>query len=198
MESIMEKEFLTDLIITKIHSVTTMYNETGSRSKRTYRPYCAIVIKYSGETEYTYYDGKYISNKNNMVILPKGSAYEWTCTKSGHYSIIEFDCDKTLDKILSFPISNSEKILKIFKDLEYKRTLREPLYELECIRDTYDIILKLLQASQRAYQPATKQRKIQPAVDYIAQSLGYLNIYDFSRTFKKYTGVSPTNYLKLN
>lgn len=31
----------------------------------------------------------------------------------------------------------------------------------------------------------------------IAQSLGYLNIYDFSRTFKKYTGLSPTNYLKL-
>ena len=255
----MEKDFLTDLFITKIHSVTTMYNETGSRSKRTYRPYCAIVIKYSGETEYTCRDGKYISNKNNMVILPKGSAYEWTCTKSGYYSIIEFDCNKTLYKILSFPISNSDKILKIFKDLEYKRTLREPLYELECIRGTYDIILKLLQASQRAYQPASKQRKIQPAVDYIAlnynqnitndelaaltslstvyfrklfteiyemspityihtlrikkaeemlqsdygsitdiaQSLGYLNIYDFSRTFKKYTGLSPTNYLKI-
>ena len=255
----MEKDFLTDLFITKIHSVTTMYNETGSRSKRTYRPYCAIVIKYSGETEYTCRDGKYISNKNNMVILPKGSAYEWTCTKSGYYSIIEFDCNKTLYQILSFPIRNSDKILKIFKDLEYKRTLREPLYELECIRGTYDIILKLLQASQRAYQPASKQRKIQPAVDYIAlnynqnitndelaaltslstvyfrklfteiyemspityihtlrikkaeemlqsdygsitdiaQSLGYLNIYDFSRTFKKYTGLSPTNYLKI-
>ena len=30
----------------------------------------------------------------------------------------------------------------------------------------------------------------------IALSLGYANIYDFSRTFKKYTGVSPMKYLK--
>ena len=254
----MINSFLTDLIITKIHSVTTMYNETGSRSKRTYRPYCAIVIKYSGETEYTCHDGKYISNKNNMAILPKGSAYEWTCTKSGYYSIIEFDCNKTFHKIFSFPINNSEKILKIFKDLEFKRTLKSPLYELECIKSTYDIILQLLQASPRIYQSADKLRKIQPAVDYIAQnynksitndelaaltslstvyfrklftdifemspisyihnlriqkaqemlqsdyssitdiaqSLGYLNIYDFSRTFKKHTGLSPTNFIK--
>jgi len=28
----------------------------------------------------------------------------------------------------------------------------------------------------------------------IAQSLGYLNIYDFSRAFKKYTGISPSKY----
>ena len=28
----------------------------------------------------------------------------------------------------------------------------------------------------------------------IAQSLGYLNIYDFSRTFKKYVGISPSKY----
>ena len=194
-----------------------------------------------------------------MVILPKGSNYEWICTKSGYYYTIEFDCDKTFDYIFSFPINNSEKILKIFKDLEYKRTLKSTFYELECIKGTYDIILQLLQASPRIYQSADKVRKIQPAVDYIAQnynktvtndelaaltslstvyfrklfteiyemspityvhtlrikkaeemlqsdygsitdiaqSLGYLNIYDFSRTFKKYTGLSPTNYLKL-
>jgi len=28
----------------------------------------------------------------------------------------------------------------------------------------------------------------------IAQSLGYLNIYDFSRAFKKHTGISPSKY----
>jgi YesN/AraC family two-component response regulator len=30
----------------------------------------------------------------------------------------------------------------------------------------------------------------------VAESLGYLNIYDFSRTFKKHTGISPTKYEK--
>ncbi len=255
----MEKDFLTDLIITKIHSVATIYNEAGTKSKKLFRPYSAIVIKYSGETEYNCQGEIYLSNISNIVILPKGCSYEWTCTKSGHCSIIDFDCNKTHDKIFHFSVNNGEKILNRLKELEYKRTLRNPLYEMECIKGTYDIIIKLLQASSRAYQPVSKQNKIQPAVDYIAlnynknltndelaaltslstvyfrklfteiygmspityvhslrikkatemlqsdygsitniaHSLGYQTIYDFSRTFKKYIGVSPSNYLML-
>lgn len=34
------------------------------------------------------------------------------------------------------------------------------------------------------------------SVSDIAYALGYTNIYEFSRTFKKYTGLSPTHYLK--
>ena len=256
----MKREFLTDLVITKISLCTAIYNEKGSKSKRICRPCWAVLIKFEGETEYISNGKKYISNKKNMVILPKGSNYEWHCTNSGYYYGIEFECDKTIDHILTFPINNSEKILKIYQDLEYKRTLKSPFYELECIKGTDDIILRLLQASPSIYQSADKRKKIQPAVDYItqnynknmtnddlaamtslstvyfrklftevfgvspityvhemrirkaqemlqsdygsitdiAQSLGYLNIYDFSRTFKKHTGVSPLNYLKLN
>lgn len=254
----MEREFLTDLIIKKINLTAAIYNETGSKGKRNNRSCWGVIMKFEGETEYICNGQNYISNKNNMVILPKGSNYEWHCTKSGYFYNIEFDCDKTFDYIFSFSINNSEKILKIFKDLEYKRVLKSPFFELECIKGTYDIILHLLQATPRIYQSPEKSRKIQPAVDYIAQnynknitndelaaltslstvyfrklfteiyemspityvhtlrikkakemlqsdygsitdiaqSLGYLNIYDFSRTFKKHTGVSPTNYLK--
>lgn len=255
----MEKDFLTDLIITGIHSTTTIYNEAGTRNRKLCRPNCGVLIKYSGETEYTCRGEKYISNKDNIIILPKGSAYEWVCTKSGHCAILDFDCNKTHDKILCIPVNNGEKYLKLLKEVEYKRTVRNPLYEMECIRDTYDILLKLQQAeSYYAYHPASKFNKIQPAVDYIAlnynknitndelaaltslstvyfrklftelygmspityvhtlrikkatemlqsdygsitniaQSLGYSTIYDFSRTFKKYMRVSPSNYLK--
>jgi len=36
------------------------------------------------------------------------------------------------------------------------------------------------------------------SISDIAVSLGYSNIYEFSRTFKKHTGLSPTEYLKSN
>ena len=254
----MEKELLTDLIIKNFILITSIYHETGSKGKRINRPCWGIIMKFEGETEYLCNKKKYISNKNNLVILPKGSNYEWHCTKSGYFYDIEFDCDKTIDHIYTFPINNSEKILKIYKELEYKRTLKTPLCELECIKGTYDIILQLLQNAPRIYQSADKMKKILPAVDYIAQnynksitndelaaltslstvyfrklftdifemspityihhlrikkaqemlrsdygsitdiaqSLGYLNIYDFSRTFKKHTGLSPTNFMK--
>ncbi len=254
----MYTDILTDLIITKILYINTIYNEGNTRIKKMQRTKWAIVQKYEGETEY-YINGKTIlSNKNNMVILPKGTNYDWLCTKSGHYSIIEFDCDKTHNELLSFPISEqlSEKILKTIKELEYKRTLKAPFFEIESLRDTYDIILKLASSQAKEYRPSSLQSKIKNAEDYIAKnysknitnddlaamcnistvyfrkiftqvygispisyihsirikkakemlnmdyssitnvalSLGYADIYDFSRTFKKYVGVSPKRF----
>lgn len=249
-------DILSNLVITKIYSVSTMYTEKNTKIKRNDRPCWAIVIKYEGETLY-FSEGKtYRSDGNNLVVLPKGCSYEWCCTHSGHYSIIEFESELICRDIFSFSVKNSEKILKLFKELEYKRTLRKSMYELESIRDTYSILLMLIQLTKRNYLPAEKINKISPALEYIAknynnnikndvlanlcnisavyfrklfteimgtspisyvhelrikkakemlksdygsitdiaQSLGYLNIYDFSRDFKKHTGVSPSKY----
>ncbi len=252
----MNLEILSDLIITKVYSATTMYTEKNTKTKRDNRLCWAIVIKYEGETVYTSKGKSYLSDIHNLVILPKGCSYEWCCTHSGHFSIIEFESELICSDIFSFPVNNSEKFLKLFKELEYKRTLKKPMYEPESIRDTYSIILMLTQTISKRYLPTEKRIKISPALDYIAknyntdiknddlaqltglstvyfrklftdvvgtspityihelrikkakemlksdygsitdiaESLGYLNIYDFSRTFKKYTGVSPSKY----
>lgn len=251
-------ESLSDLIITKVYSATTIYTEKNTKAKRNNRPCWAIVVKYEGETTYVSEGKSFISNIHNLVILPKGCSYEWHCTHSGHFSIIEFDSKIVCNDIYSFPVKNSDKILKIFKELEYKRTIKKQMYEIESIRDTYSILIMLLQSSQKAYLPTGKLSKINPAIDYIAknynknitndelahltgmstvyfrklftevcgvspisyvhklrikkakemlksdygsvtdiaESLGYLNIYDFSRAFKKHTGISPTKYQK--
>lgn len=252
----MNLEILSDLIITKVYSATTMYTEKNTKTKRNNRSCWALVIKYEGETIYTVKEKNYLSDINNLVILPKGCSYDWHCTQSGHYLIIEFESELVCHNIFSFPVKHGEKILKLFKDLEYKRTLRNPMYETESIRDTYSILLLLVQSLQKKYLPTDKLGKINPALEYIAnnynknikndvlanlcnlstvyfrklfteimgaspisyvhelrikkakemlrsdygnikdiaESLGYLNIYDFSRTFKKYTGISPSKY----
>lgn len=252
----MSKEFLSNLIIKKVFSASSVYNNTNAKAKRIDRSCWAIIIKYEGETIYKVNGKRYISNKNNLVILPKGCSYEWLCTKSGYFSIIEFDCDSTSDDIFTFNIKDGEKILKIFKKLEYKRTFKSTTCDMECIRDCYSIIISLIQSSDKYYSPSHNQQKIAPALEYIAKnytkntdndelaaitgfstvhfrklftetmgsspqayihklrikkakemlksdyscitdiaySLGYLSIYDFSRTFKKYTGVPPSKY----
>ena len=166
----MEKDFLADLMISKVHSIYHMYNAEGTKSRRINRPGWAVLLKYTGETTYRCNGEHIISNAGQMVILPKGCSYDWECTVSGHYYSIEFDWEQTCEHIFSFPINNCEKFLKIYKDLEYKRTLKDPFYELECIKGTYDIILKLLNSGGKPYAPASKQQKIQPAVDYIIQN----------------------------
>ena len=83
----MHIEILSKLVITKIYSVSTMYSESGRKIKRSNRPNWAILIKYEGETVYTTSGKQFISNANNMVVLPKGLSYEAQVVKSGHYSI---------------------------------------------------------------------------------------------------------------
>ncbi len=250
-------ELLSNLIIENVCSVTTVYNDAGATLKRSTRERWAIIIKYEGETLYQNKGKLIVSNINHMVILPQGCSYEWRCTKSGHYAVIEFESPSKSEDIMSFAVDNSDEILQIFKKLEYKRLRQKSLYKLESIRDTYSIILKLARSVDNVYIPSKKAAMLAPAIDFIlenytdtitndvlaglcsistvyfrklfkevqgvspieyikelkikkamemlrgdygsitdiASSLGYKNIYDFSRDFKKRVGVAPSKYL---
>ena len=252
----MDISILSNMIIRRFYSASTMYTEANTKAKRINRPCWGIIIKYEGETTYTVKDKEIVSNINNIVILPKGCSYEWLCTKSGHFEAIEFECETECDEIFTFQLKDGEKLLKMVKELEYKHNIKGPLYKMESIRDCYSIILRLISSKQQKYIPGAKQQKIAPALDFIAKnydkeiknaelaqltglstvyfrklftevtgtspiayvhrlrikkakemlksdygsiteiakSLGYLNIYDFSRTFKKHTGISPSKY----
>ena len=252
----MSIRLLSNLVITQVHSVSTLYNPANTKTKRKNRPCWAVVIKYEGETVYRSGGKAILSDMNHIIVLPKGSSYDWECTKSGHFSIIEFDAESTFSEPVSFSVKSGEKILKMFKDLEYKRNLKKETVGLESIRDAYSILLALTQASSEHYMPIEKQQKITLVLEYIsqhynqgitndslaavagmstvyfrklftsimgespiahvhhlriekakemlksdygtlsdiAQSLGYSNLYDFSRDFKKHTGVAPSKY----
>lgn len=247
---------LSNLVIEKVRSVSTMYNPENTSQRRNDRPCWAAVIKYEGETVYISNGKRILSDLNHAVLLPKGCSYDWCCTKSGHFTIIEFECKLSFDEPFSFPVKNGKKLLKKFKELEYKRNLKKPMVELESIMDTYSIILSLMQTEPEKYSPSDKQQILVPAMEYIsqnynktitndmlagitgvstvyfrklfaqvvgvppitfvhnlriekakemlrsdystlsdiAQSLGYSSLYDFSRDFKKHTGVAPSKY----
>lgn len=68
----LNEEILSNLVITKIHSISTMYTEKKTGSRRENRPLWAFVVKYEGETRYVSGGKEYVSNINNIVVLPKG------------------------------------------------------------------------------------------------------------------------------
>ena len=252
----MSNDILTNMIVTKINTSVTVYNTENNKKHQKERSCWAIVVKYEGETIYTSNGKKYISNKNNIVLLPKGSCYKWVCTKRGHCAILEFECANTCEDLFGFKVKDGEEIYRILKKIEYIRSVRNPFYETESISECYLALLKLLKSNQSKYTPTDKQIKLEPAIEYIeknynkplnndflagligvstvyfrklfsdvcgkspgkyitdlrmkkaaemlksdygtisdiAQSVGYSSIYDFSRAFKKYTGISPSKY----
>ena len=204
----MNSDLLAGLVITKVHSASTMYNLAGTKLKRANRPQWAVVIKYEGETIYTCGEKQVLSDRNHIALLPKGCSYDWECTKAGHYSIIEFECDKTADAPLSFSVTHTEKLLRLFKELEYKRALRKPLFEIESIRDTYAILLLLAQSNSEKYIPGSRRLKLQPVIEYISQNYnkninndtlaalaGMSTVY-FRKQFTEVMGVSPIVYTR--
>lgn len=256
----MHDGILSDLTVIKIHSISTMYTETKGGASRMNRQLWALVIKYEGETHYISNGKKYISNINNLMLLPMGSNYEWHCTKAGHFATIEFECDKTSSNIFSFPVKNGEVLLKTVQKMEINRTMKKTAYKLDEMRDLYDLLSALLKAHEQTYIPSEKKQKLLPAIEYIAEnynkhisndelatvaglstayfrklfkevmgeypmnyikaikmkkaqkmlksdyssitdiaySLGYNNVYEFSRDFKKRMGLSPSSYAKQN
>lgn len=252
----MDTSILSNLIITDFVSATTIFTQKNAKSKKEDRCNWALVIKFEGETEYTCNGKNYISNIDNLMILPRGSFYEWVCTKEGHFCIIEFQCECTHNEIFSFSLPNGNIFLKKFRDIEHRSTLKKPMYKTESIKDLYEILLKLCSSTATQYIPSDKTRKIAPAIEYIAKnynknikndelamvsglstvyfrklftqiygtspiayiqnlrikkakemlksdygnitdialSLGFANVYEFSRAFKKVTGIPPSKY----
>ena len=252
----MSQEILSKLVITDVVSISTLHTNANIARHRENRNLWAIIVKYEGETLYTSRGKEYISNINNVIILPKGCSYGWRCVKNGHFVSIEFDSPFTCDEIMAFHTSTGEKIVKTAKKLALEKAQKKEYVRLESIKEVYSIILNLLRSEPHKYLPSAKQQKISPALEHIAENytirlqnddlarlcglstvyfrklfkevmgqspieyiqtlkierakeilksdygsvsevaaeLGYQNIYDFSRAFKKAVGISPKNF----
>ena len=244
--------------ITSVDSIFVYCSKKGGGNKRINRPKWAMALKFEGESIYKNLGKTHVSNLHNLIILPKGSNYEWLSVKEGKCYMLEFDCDLTSEEIYVFNLHNSEKFIQLFKDAEYKKNLNSPTSDLETIVIVYQILIALLKSTQKEYLSTKTQEKILPAIEYIlknydkpikndelarltgfstvyfrklftkcygvspivyihqlriskgkemlksegisitevSDTLGYQNIYDFSRTFKKHVGLSPSKYIK--
>ena len=105
-------------------------------------------------------------------------------------------------------VKNGEKILKLCKELEYKRNLSGDMIDIESIRDVYSIILSVASRAPDKYLPNAKLQKIKVAMEYISQNIsehitndtlaelcGMSTVY-FRKTFTEHMGVSPMVYAK--
>lgn len=200
-------DLLSDLCIRKIHAVSTMYSERGAGTHRADRPLWALVIKYEGETRYTCDGKEFLSDLRHITLLPRGCSYDWVCTAAGHFCIAELECETSCPaEILTFPVRNGEIYRDALQRMEVRRALKKPGYLLEEMRDMYGLLASLLKTKPE-YVPAKKEKKIYPALSYMAENFHtHLHVEDlsavaglspvyFRKLFRAVTGMSPIRYL---
>ena len=195
----MDNSFLSDLIITKVYSVSSFYNERGAGSERVNRPSCAVVLKYTGETVYCLF-------RQSESCLTKGAPSSKLETVKNLYSLILMLTDSGQQRYIS-----SDKRTYLAPAIDYiaknftRRLRNDEMAKAAGISTVY--FRKLFTAaygiSPAAYVQNLRINKAKDMLksDYgsitdIALSLGYSDIYDFSRVFKRLTGISPAAYAK--
>ena len=206
--NVMEKLDLKSLIINKIYSVNTFFNEKTSVKVRQNRPAWAFIIKYEGETEYVCKGKKIISNATNIVILPKSCSYTWQCTQSGFFHIIEFDANAVFDEIITFKYENTDKLTSIFRKIEDRKYKGDDLFGIYALKSTYDLLYVLLSETGKIKRPESKLKIIQPSVDYMNKyfntkisnqllaNISDVSVSYFRRLFFEIFSVSPMQYVE--
>ena len=202
----MSIRILSDLVITRVRSVSTLYSEADKRTKRTDRPRWGLILKYEGETIYTQGERQIRSDAAHAILIPAGCSYEWHCTKAGHFIAMEFESPLSAQTIFSLPLPKGDRTLSLLQELEYKRLSPSAFGDMESIRDAYAILLRLLGA-QAAYMPSDKSTRIAPAVEYITRNYfrplcneelaamtGMSCVY-FRKLFTRLMGQAPMSYV---
>ena len=74
----------------KFTGAITIKNPVFKLRRQTDRKYFGICLSASGKMIY-YHNGKeYISDKNHILLLPKGATYTQSCVEAGEFPLIQF------------------------------------------------------------------------------------------------------------
>ena len=197
-----------DFLIHRIVSIMTNFNAEGATAVRQNRPTHALIYKYEGETLYQSNEKTVVSNASHLIYLPKGSNYRWTCVKSGHCIVVEFDTDLNDCDLIAIDVQSSEKIKSRLQRCETDLLQNSPHQHMEVCRALYDLLLSLLRGVRESeYVPLKKAEKLRPAVEYmtahsaeklsneqLSALVGMSTVY-FRKLFAAVYGTSPINYL---
>ena len=109
---------LNDIILLKIHNLSIIPSPRGKFREMKKRKYYGLSFCTKGQITYTQNGKTFISNKSNVVLLPKGGHYTLTSNADGLFPIIDFDCTGIdCNEITLFSLQNPEPFIQDFNKL---------------------------------------------------------------------------------
>lgn len=136
--SVIIMELFKNITVTDIKAPVTVFSEKGRIDSTRCRRYYGISLCIDGQITYTMNGKKYVSDKTNCVLLPKGGAYTLRGDKEGLFPVINFDCTGLCcDEIMLIPLNDPQKCLndyemikKLFSSGKSRLKVYSMFYEL--------------------------------------------------------------------
>ncbi len=190
-----------NIIVTEIQKPFTVFSNKGRTESTEHRTCYGLSFCLDGQITYTFGGQKFVSNKNNAVILPKGAAYSLHGDREGLFPLINFDAQNfSCDSFIVIPLDDPAHHIKDFHKLsEY--FLREDKY-LQIFSLFYHILERL------NLEQAHTQNPLYPVINYLeknisnpqitniflAKKLGISEVY-LRKLFSVHYGTTPKQFI---
>lgn len=191
-----------------IASYRLLTSPVGIVTRQKRRQCWGVLLKAEGKTIYTQNGINVLSDRSHIVLLPKGSAYEWTCTEPGECIVIDFDALEEGESIRPVEVNDNTAFLNAFSKIERSLSIENPVGRLEAMQQLYGLLAFLSKSANKQYMSKDKRKALSPAVEYITASYsdpeisneklallcGMSTVY-FRKCFQSVYGCSPIRYL---
>lgn len=193
---------LDGMIVTSIDEVFTVDSPVGRQLEMRDRDSFGITLCYGGQITYHQNGLSVISDREHMVLLPKGRDYSLYGDATGMFPVINVQCtpEFTLDSPVSFPLGHPEVYLKQYEQLRELFLLGRS--RARCFAILYDILGGIADENQCVDHIAAgaasfiEQSYSDPTLcnAMIAAHLGISEVY-FRRVFREYFAMTPKQYI---
>jgi AraC-like DNA-binding protein len=144
---------------------------------------------------------KFVSDKSNAILLPKGSSYSLSGDKEGVFPLINFDCNNLkCDEIVVIPLDNPKANISDFNTI--KNLFLNNEKNIKIYSAFYEVLDKLSFASKQ------KNSKLEIALSFIeenlsnmelsnnmiAREIGISEVY-LRKLFSAYYDITPKQYI---
>ncbi|HJA92492.1 MAG TPA: AraC family transcriptional regulator [Candidatus Eisenbergiella merdipullorum] len=193
---------LDKMIVTSIQDVFTVDSHKGRKAQIRNRNSYGISFCYGGRITYYQDEKAVISDRNHMVLLPKGQDYTLYCDSSGLFPVINLLCtdDFQVTSPAAFPLHSPESCLKDYERLRELFFLKNQ--DARCMSILYRMIAEI------AAGYLQENSALDTAMDFlekhysdpdltntvIADHLHISEVY-FRKLFKNRYGITPRQYI---
>lgn len=196
------------MIIDEITHVAITKLEYNEKSQMKMRPWYGIVFSLGGELLFRHNEKELRLSGGSAIFLPRHTTYEFICTKSGSFALINFQAVNELDVKELFVITSAriDSLHREFKILLQSFSQNEEKTSYINLSTLYKILSILTNAVSKEVLPPILSKAVEyieshiafPTLTnaHIAKAVGISEVY-LRKLFSQHLSTSISHYLRI-